>query len=245
MSDYGMKVSQVGVDVLTSADNQYVFSSAFGGLLIKDNVTINSGGTYTHNYGYIPVYTAEAFFTPNTQTAGLNVGADSTKIYNNSSNNLRFFLFARDIRTNLSGVNITNTPSPVSSANLDYGFKVSSDGYNVKTTGLTNLVSFSGVSLAGNPVRQLIIHQTGFQDNINSGTTLNISHNLGYVPQFWAYYRKHPTVIYSPEMVNYQVNFDSTVSITYQATVSSSEISFYNNLGSQIDVAYVIFKDAI
>ena len=111
------------------------------------------------------------------------------------------------------------------------------------TATLDELVTFSGASLAGQAVRQILVHQSGYQDNVANNTTATLSHNLGYVPMFFAFGRQNGTSAYESQFTYYVVNPDTTVTITYQVNVTSTQISFTNNMGNAQDVAYVLFKD--
>jgi len=62
MSDYGLKVSEIGVDVKTATDVQLVFSSELSTLKIavEGQTSSTANGRrdieITHNFGYIPGY---------------------------------------------------------------------------------------------------------------------------------------------------------------------------------------------
>jgi hypothetical protein len=69
MVDYGFKVSKAGFDVLTTADKNLIFSSAFGSLKVHTQGTgtlLDSARTITvaHGLGYVPM------FLVHTQTEG-------------------------------------------------------------------------------------------------------------------------------------------------------------------------------
>ncbi len=248
MADFGIKVSRAGFPVETAADHQLLFSSSFPTMLVAMEGTLNSGQSVSHNLGYFPVFTFNlyraAFNNGNARTFDEgSIAVDTNKLYNNDDQTIRYRIFARDLRSSVGGTNINTTPASPSAINQDYGFKVSQPGYNVLTASLQNLIAFSGQSLAGYPVRLQIIHQIGHQDNIPTGTTARFSHNLGYVPLFMVYYRQSGSLPYTALSTYIQVNSDFSLSITYKATINSSELAVMNNLGYSIDVAYVIFKD--
>ena len=243
MSDWGIKVSRAGYPVETAADNQLLFSSSFPSTIVVASGTLANGGTYTHNLGYAPVFFYLVVGSLDVEFFNNSVTVDTTKLYNSSGGTIYYYLIGRDIRTTLSGRNINTTAASQSTINQDYGFKVSQAGYSVETATLAQLVTFSGASAAGQAVRQLLIHQSGYQDNIASGTTVNFSHSLGYVPLFLSFWRKNGTAAYQLEFLDYVVNANYTVTFNLQASSSSSQISITNNEGYAIDFGYVIFKD--
>lgn len=74
VNDYGLKIAKAGIDVTTATADQLLFSSAFNNLKVVNTgtltVTIPGGAvngsthtaTYAHGLGYIPAFTAYAFF---------------------------------------------------------------------------------------------------------------------------------------------------------------------------------------
>jgi hypothetical protein len=245
MSDYGIKVSRTGFPVETAADNQLLYSSSFPTLSVIQEGTVGAGGSVSHALGYFPVFSYQSYFTSNSAFGGGKVSVDDSFVYNGGTQTVRYRLYNRNIRTNETGKNVITTPVTQGSVSQDYGFKVSKDGVDVGTADLNNLTSFSGASLAGFAVRQLIVHQTGFTDNISNGVTGTYSHNLGYAGQLWTYIRSHADTAYTFDEMIFTVSAGPTLTIAYQSTTDSGNVYAYNNLGSAIDFAYILFKDPI
>lgn len=63
----------------------------------------------------------------------------------------------------------------------DYGFKISQDGYDVKTADIENLIMTSKAN-------QWKIHLKGSVAFASPAQTVNVAHNLGYTPAFIALY---------------------------------------------------------
>lgn len=243
-----MKVSRAGYDVNTCADNELLYSSSFPTLSIIQTGVINSGATINHSWGYFPAYTTVDFssigFDNGTESAFAdqhgNLSISSTQIKNLSGEAKRYYLFNREIRTNYTAQNIKTTATTEGTKPQDYGFKVSKDGENVRTGGLEELVSFSGLNVSGNSVRQIIIHQSGYSDNLSSGSSTNFSHNLGYVPMFMAWYRQNGVTFY--ELAQNVITSGFT-GLDFEVLSNSSNLVVNNNFGYAIDFAYIIFKD--
>ena len=251
MADQGIKVSRAGYPVETAADNQLLFSSAFQSLIILYTGKLTAGSSFYHNLGYYPVTIGQANETLHGSQGGdiSSISQSSTLriftnyIYNPTSHDVTYFIFSQNLQSTISARNIITTPATQSTPNQDYGFKVSTDGNEVTTATLQNLVAFSGISQAGYGVRQQLIHQMGYQNTIGSTSTTNFSHNLGYAPMFLAYYKYSSDNFYLLDATHYHVNDDATISIIYQATINSTQLSIYNNTGNNIDISYLIFKD--
>lgn len=242
---YGIKVSQAGYPVDTAADNQLLFSSSFPSLILLFTGTLNAGSDFYHNLGYYPVaFAFDNITVPSTPSQSFESASGVLNIYtdhitNTASNSVRYYIYGRDLRTTMSGTNINTTPATQTSVNQDYGFKVSVEGTSVLTAGLDDLVSFSGLSVAGYGVRQHIIHQTGYEDSVGSGSTKNYSHSLGYPPMYFPFYRKQGDSFY-----NYAWSYTiSSGSPQLSIQISSSQLTFINNSGNTYDFAYLIFKD--
>ena len=110
---------------------------------------------------------------------------------------------------------------------MDYGFKISQDGYNVKTAETKNLVMTSKAN-------QWKIHSQGVVTFTSTNQTINIAHGLGYTPAFLSLYHSKFWTATDPDRFSW--------------TNSGAATSDGTNLkatGSDIDdqVMYVIFKD--
>jgi len=207
MGDYGAAVSQKGYDVKTCADRFLVYSSAFQTLKIFNRYSVSStvngaNITINHNLGYyapfIVLYNGTgnnvSYFmcggdgysmnndvdnTVNTLTiitpTGFSGLADGTTVY------YTVYLFLDDFRSVSQNTIKTGTTSGASST--DYGFRISKDGYDVKTATNDQLVISSSFFTA-------IVHLKGSADSSSDLFTLSVSHNLGYVPNALVYCKK-------------------------------------------------------
>lgn len=204
--DYGAAVAQKGYDCKTCADRFLVYSSAFQTLKIFNtysvSATIPSSGSTTitinHNLGYyapyIVVYNGDSskgvgtsgfFSVPLSESAPPNIATPETRQYANSLQidveeyfgshgatiYFTVYIFLDDFRT-ISERSI-NTGTSSGSSSTDYGFRISKPGYDVKTCTDDQCVLSSSFF-------NQIIHKKG----ISSG---NVSHNLGYIPNYLAY----------------------------------------------------------
>jgi hypothetical protein len=61
---------------------------------------------------------------------------------------------------------------------MDYGFKISQDGYDVKTTGIENLIMTSKAN-------QWKVSVKGSANFTSSPQTITVNHGLGYTPAYF------------------------------------------------------------
>jgi hypothetical protein len=95
------------------------------------------------------------------------------------------YVFLNDF-TAISGTNI-NTGTTSGSSSTDYGIRISKPGYDVKTTDDINCVLSSSFF-------NQIIHQVGI--DTSGYDTINISHNLGYIPSYLCFTKESSSDTY-------------------------------------------------
>ena len=236
MGNIGIKVSRAGFPVDTASDRQLLFSSSFLCPLAVFSQSIPANTTIAHNLGYVPFW-----INP-------NLTVDDTYVKNNVTSQAVYCeLFNLSIRHNLNGVNIDTTDTTAVVTSGDYGFKVSQVGNDVSTASLGQLLSFSGISVTGCTVTQLVVHQIGYQDNISDNSTVTFSHNLGYIPLVFFFMKDHGDAQYNQSSGDTRftvVGGQIIGTVVYNATVDSSQVTFtLNNYGQNMDFAYVMFKN--
>jgi len=105
----------------------------------------------------------------------------------------------------------------------NYGFKISQDGYDVKTADIKNLIMTSKAN-------QWKIHMKGSVTFVSKNQTINVAHSLGYTPAFMAMFHSEGW-----DADRYVPSFSG------QASTDGTNLKLR---GSTDDViSYVIFKD--
>ena len=267
MSDYGIKISRQGYDVKTCSDNQLLFSSSFvmPVVVAEGNVAINPASNsftaVTHNLGYVPVAipivrqwwaTDSCDWDTVADAVRGAVYIDSTHVWYQSNSDhfgsdaiLTVFVFNHDITSVLTSPDIDTTDDVQGTITTNYGFKVSKDGYDVKSATLANLQSYSGNSSLGYPVRHQIIHKVNHYGNLTNGSTATVAHGLGYKPMFlWYVKETTPENGYFISQVTYVFSGGSAVA-KVRTYCDNTNIYYVNNSGNTLDLYYVIFKDPL
>lgn len=252
MANYGAKVSRAGYDVKTAADHQLLWSSSFPTLTVAFTGVLASGANFQHGLGYEPVFLAQGYGSLSGGFGSIDytdqqprVSVDTDKIYNEMPDTIRYYIFFRAIRTSYTAPVVNTTAISQSAVSQDYGFKVSTEGVNVKTATLANLVSFSGLSLAGQAVRQVLVHQQGYEDNIGTTSTKTYNHSLGYKGLFFAYRRIHGQSKYYIVYTRSDIQIPpGSITFVYRTSMSSSSLTLTKSSDTDTtDFAYIIFKD--
>lgn len=249
MGDYGMAVSQKGYDVKTCADRFLVYSSAFQTLKIFNTYSVStvipSGSNtntinITHNLGYyssfIIVYngsTTRGLGQSQFMTDGSFVSIDGQQTINVLSINVNgyfdslgsnvgdtvyftVYIFLNDFST-ISGQTV-NTSTTIGSTSSDYGTRISKPGFDVKTCADVNCILSSSFF-------NQIVHMQGTL----SGTSAQIAHNLGYIPNY----------------LNYSISSGNNYMV-YNATQGAADSTYFYSQNLTGDVTYyVIFKDKL
>ena len=203
MSDIGIKVSQPNKDVENAADFELLLSSSFPLLKIHDTGTINvsseSSQDVVHGLGYPPMFlvyrdwrsTSNSIVRGDFSTFASYTGlcnSNILRIANNSTSNgtYRYYIFRQPINQDFTGSTASLDDSQTSSVDRDYGIKVSKPGSTTDSSDLRDYAIHSGT-------RSPIIHSTQHETKTSSGDfdamTSTLTHNLGYTPLGFAYYR--------------------------------------------------------
>lgn len=272
INDYGMKISRQGFDVKTCSDNQLLWSSSFKlPVVLHEGVhTLNAGIDniiVQHDLGFYPVsfITVRGLGAPSATdkddriffdqgesdwTASIYITTTQIKyLANEYSSNfpISYHVFAQNLLEDYEAPNVDLSPDVQGSYNTDWGFKVSKDGEDVKTTAFENLQSTSGSSPSGSPTRHQIIHKVAHGTAIN-GVDFAIPHNLGYKPMFM-FYGLQSGVGYFPMQVTYYVQFNPPITVTlnqrFRTWADDTNVYLRQDSASDRDVAVVIFKDPL
>ena len=106
---------------------------------------------------------------------------------------------------------------------MNYGFKISQDGYDVNTAGTENLVITSKAN-------QWKIHLKGSATFTSNGQTINVAHGLAYTPSFMALYHS-----------NYWDADRYVFCSTARAVCNGTNLKLVGDNADKI--SYIIFKD--
>jgi len=194
MGDWGAKVSIKGIPVETAADHQLLFSSSWPLLKIhaQGSVTItnnkNDQVLYTHGLGYPPVFwvftvdaTKSIAFL---RSASIMVSDTNLKFFGNAgdsgaSETIYYYIFTQDMTKEFTADALKTTDSD-SNVGDDYGFKISKEGKDVRSTDGRDFVINSSY-------RSLQIHKTKYGEH-EAGWTETVTHDLGYIPFYSVYF---------------------------------------------------------
>jgi len=256
MADWGMKVSRQGYDVQTCADQNLLFSSSFKMPSYIYHNTFNGNGSqqdiYTHSLNYIPACLVFSKQSTNQIQLTSYFGITPTKIFDMGggiSTSFSYFILNIDLEEDYTAPIVNATGSSQGAYNSDWGFKVSKDGVDVKTAELQDLISFSGSSAGGYPVRHQIVQKVGGHANHSTNTTIPINHGLTYAPMFYIYrkYDSGSNRFYRPQMVQYQISGSPPFLITPTIRVwaDSTNIYIYQDTTANVDWRFIIFKDPL
>jgi len=202
MGDYGIAISQSGYDVKTCADRFMAYSSAFRGLKVFSKTTSvldGVSGTITHNFGYYAPFIVfnssgrichDCQNTINAITINLDEAIDT----------FTTFLFLEDFTTLAEGV--VGTGADLGDTSVDFGIRVSKEGYDVKNCTDDQLMLSSEFFTN-------LIDKKGSVDVTDSANLTEVSHGLGYTPDFFLFYRTDGTSFIKP-FSNYKQSIDAT-----------------------------------
>lgn len=126
------------------------------------------------------------------------------------------YQFLNDFST-ITGTNI-NTGTTSGSSSTDYGIRISKDGYDVKTCDDINCVLSSSFY-------NETIHACGI--DTSASTTINISHNLGYIPSYMVFCK--------------QTSGSSYIRLFTQTQATTTNITI-SNPSAYYGFYYIIFK---
>lgn len=220
MGNYGIKVSKAGEDVLTTADKNLIYSSAFNTLKVFASgmlhLTTDGAGNGTvsvaHNLGFAPAFKSyiefddEFFPDPGTYQPDwtnfmkLHVYTDDTNLYFQAvgatidyTYNLAYYIFA-DLAQIFAGASI--------SLDSDYGIKISQPGVDVKSAELYELSFLSRFpalkfedALVGTLTLSLPAINCTDTPNTQS-VSGSINHGLGYSPFYLCAFKTNNSTIY-------------------------------------------------
>lgn len=253
---YGIAVSRQGFDVKNCADFEKVFDSRWKCLKIEYQGTYTVGASssiqtmYTHGLGYAPFFMAflQDFRGRSVLTISdyngiggldnysklIRVNATSL-VFDNSlgiftGDVIYFYVFVDQINEAITESLVKTTSSSLG-ASGGYGFKISKAGKDVKTATGKDLILSSEY-----PTLQ--INQVSTGSHNFSGGALNISHGLGYPPQFY-FYVKDLEADGRWEMIG------NTAVGAFTVTASSSQCTLDLGAVGTKDYSLIVFKDPI
>jgi len=193
-NDVGIKLSQLGFDVNTAADQDLIFSSSWPLLKIAytGTATFNDASDttiFTHDLGYPPFYIAfridgdnsylfndPQFYVNNTVfgNSGSGAGTDIT---------IRYYICRNPLNENFAADVFRTSGVSQSSFDRDFGIKVAKEGKDVSSTDLRDFTIHSGT-------RSPMIHtiKYGQLEAVGSNYDLVYTNNLGYNPIFFGFH---------------------------------------------------------
>lgn len=236
---YGAKVSRTGFDVKTASDKQLAFSSEWPLLPIEAEGSYNiaSGSQtydiFTHDLGYYPVFSCwreisgKRFHMPEQSGPYVTTSKIAYDGWSADAYTLHWKIYRRALRTDYTADTLVSTDATEKDSG-DWGTLVSLPGKDVSSTDKRDF----GIR---SDVRQLMIHQSGYSDDVLTGT---VTHNLGYKPIYWFYLQ------YGDSNDRYR-----PVAPTDDFVISSSDTqltwTFYTFPYTEFNWAYIIFKDPV
>lgn len=242
MSDLGMAVSQKGKDVKQTADRFFTVSSSFQSLkiLAVHSVTTTIPAvttnviTITHNLGYyapaIVVYNGsttlgqtKSYFMAESEsmldieiglnTIKINVASDFDQGFSVTGDTVYFTVYSFIDTFDSFTAPLLNTDASDSTDGVDYGIRISKEGFDVKDCADVDCIISSSFFTT-------TVHKRGSDD---TGT---ISHDLGYIPGYLAFIK---------------FSGNSFLSLANQFTsVSTTSLDWTMTAGDEI--YYFIFK---
>lgn len=256
--DYGAAVSQRGYDVKTCADRFLLYSSAFQTLKIHSIVKVTGTLplTITHNLGhFVPfeviAHNAPFFASQNWKRIPFSDGlfynsctakgyTDRIEIVNGeydpeASNSYTVIIYLDDFAT--VAEKVVNTGTDLGDFSEDYGFRVSKDGFDVKTCADKDCAMSSKQGFSE------IIHKKGI--NTQRTGQVAVSHNQGVPLKFLAFQKKSTESFITPMVRRGR----STLSLD-GAFIDSSNLYMGIDLGdgtfaTGYDFYYLMYKNRL
>lgn len=256
--DYGAAVSQRGYDVKSCADRFLLYSSAFQNLKIHSitKVTGTLPIRITHNLGYKCPFEVIAHDAPQWAyypwtripfSDGFFYNSVNAKGYDNYidivngeydpevSNSYTVIIYLDNFET--VAEKDVNSGTSLGSYSEDYGFRVSKDGYDVKTC--TDLQC----AFTSKQAFTEIVHKKGI--NTERSGQVNISHNQGTPLKFLAFQKKTTDSFITP-----MVRRGRTTLSLDGAYIDSSNLWCGIDLGdgtfaTGYDFYYIMFKNRL
>lgn len=237
-----MAVSQPGKDVKVTADRFFTLSSSFQSLKVfavtEATTTIPAAGTntitVTHNLGYyapvIIVYNGSTTLGQGTSylnsdhnfpldieisttTIKINVADDFDSGYSASGDTVYFTVYSFIDNFDTFSSPVLNTDTSDNSDGVDYGFRISKPGFDVRTCADVDCIVTSKRS-------SMTVHMKGID------TTGTVTHSLSYIPTYLGF-------------VKYSGN--NFLSLANQLTsISGTQLDWGMSSGDSL--YYVIFK---
>lgn len=257
--DYGAAVSQRGYDVKTCADRFLLYSSAFQTLKIHSiiKVTGTLPLTITHNLGYYCPFEVIAHNAPQMayqnwkripfsdgnflESVNARGYTDRIEIVNSpellpeDSNSYTVIIYLDNFAT--VAEKVVNIGTDLGDFSEDYGFRVSKDGFDVKTCADKDCAMSSKQGFSE------IIHKKG----INTARTgqVAVSHNQGVPLKFLAFQKKSTESFITPMVRRGR----STLSLD-GAFIDSSNLYMGIDLGdgtfaTGYDFYYLMYKNRL
>lgn len=258
--DYGIRIAQKGYDAKECADRELAFSSAFQTLKIfsitKITGTIPTGAaapinlTLTHNLGYLAPFiviyngrsgssynNAKIFTDVKQYTNSLVIGSIWEDFDGGSpGETIEFtvYLFLDDF-SEIDEKNIELTGGTAGTDD-DYGIRVSKEGYDVKTCDDDQLI-FSSSFFSS------IVNQKG----VSTTAHTQITHNLGYVPDFMAYVKESGETYIRMLVSNWEQGASTYYGWKSDITDDTLELGFFDGTSWEIGHTfyYIIFKNKL
>jgi len=247
----GINVSRTGYDVNTASDKQLAFSSQWPLLPIEAegkfevNNTLTAPVTiYNHDLGYPPVFRIyyqsdfydSSYYYPDgdPNRIGSRCGVNSTDLvwndvwYSDTPMYVYWKVYRRNLTQNQSTASV-NLADEAKGNSGGYGFLISKNGKSVTSGDLRDFNLRSDM-------RPLIVDSSKF--TTVPGYSINITHNLGYLPMYWVYYYESDSGLW------YKVRQNDV----FSGSVTVTDITFAVNSGlwgGASNFAIILFKSTI
>lgn len=149
---YGIKVSQLGYDVQTAADQNLLFSSSWPLIKIAftDSVSIPAGTTKTipHNLGYPPLFFSQCLDVTLTNTS-IQTTVDSNNLYITSgasgSTTVRYYICRNPLNINYQAIdNVSVQTADTVTYDPNFGIKITKPNKDMSSTDLRDYTVHSG-----------------------------------------------------------------------------------------------------
>lgn len=248
MLTFGIKVSEPGHSVWTAEDKN--LSLKTGMTLLKvykaGNISLSSSGwnTVSHSLGYVPQYLAyvkDPSYTPDSvflakgyfgqltlPSAIAKINTSNLYLYKTyTDQNAFYYIFYEPVDTGTA-------PSVVEEKT--YGLKISKDGKDVKSANILEQTFNSEKN-------SIKIITDGFTTSTASGSrTVNIAHNLPFIPGFLVYFEVDSSGSWFFDGTEEDIS-GKLVSVNAQADSTNLVLSIYSSSSASVRVHYFILAD--
>ena len=193
---YGIKVSQIGYNAETAADQNLLFSSSWPVLKIglTDSVPVPANGTVKvpHKLGYPPLFFSQCI-DPTITNTSIQTTVDSTNLYITSGasaiTQVRYYICRSPLNTNYQAQSVNTTESEATATyDPNFGIKIAKPNKSIHSTDLRDFTVHSGTRSI--MVESIISGSINNAPQLPGGNfnTIFYKNNLPYSPLFLGYW---------------------------------------------------------